>query len=79
VDPDKLAWAAYLRDEGHTMAEIVAKTGICHPARRSRRPPPGDRARNAVMPANPLRVPMPRWVPESGYDRVVGNTAARWT
>lgn len=28
VDPDKLAWAAHLRDEGHTMAEIVAKTGI---------------------------------------------------
>jgi DNA invertase Pin-like site-specific DNA recombinase len=28
VDPDKLAWAAHLRDEGHTMAEIVAKTGV---------------------------------------------------
>ena len=28
VDPDKLAYAAHLRDSGHTMAEIVAKTGI---------------------------------------------------
>ena len=28
VDPDKLAYAAHLRASGHTMAEIVAKTGI---------------------------------------------------
>ena len=28
VDPDKLAYAAHLRESGHTMAEIVAKTGI---------------------------------------------------
>ena len=28
VDPDKLAYAAHLREAGHTMAEIVAKTGI---------------------------------------------------
>ena len=28
VDPDKLAYAAHLRDIGHTIAEIVAKTGI---------------------------------------------------
>lgn len=28
VDPDKLAYAAHLRDSGHTIAEIVAKTGI---------------------------------------------------
>jgi DNA invertase Pin-like site-specific DNA recombinase len=28
VDPDKLAYAAHLRDTGHTIAEIVAKTGI---------------------------------------------------
>ena len=28
VDPDKLAYAAHLRDGGHTIAEIVAKSGI---------------------------------------------------
>ena len=28
VDPDKLAYAAHLRDSGHTIAEIVAKTRI---------------------------------------------------
>ena len=28
VDPDKLAYAAHLRASGHTVAEIVAKTGI---------------------------------------------------
>jgi DNA invertase Pin-like site-specific DNA recombinase len=28
VDADKLAYAAHLRESGHTMAEIVAKTGI---------------------------------------------------
>ena len=28
VDPDKLAYASHLRDAGHTLAEIVAKTGI---------------------------------------------------
>jgi DNA invertase Pin-like site-specific DNA recombinase len=28
VDADKLAYAAHLRESGHTIAEIVAKTGI---------------------------------------------------
>ena len=28
VNPDKLAYAAHLRDSGHTIPEIVAKTGI---------------------------------------------------
>lgn len=28
VDPTKLAYAAHLRDAGHTMSDIVAKTGI---------------------------------------------------
>ena len=28
VDVHKLAWAEHLRDAGHTIAEIVAKTGI---------------------------------------------------
>ena len=28
VDPAKLEWAAHLRDQGHTIAEIVKKTGV---------------------------------------------------
>ncbi len=28
IDPDKLAYATHLRDQGHTIAEIVTKTGI---------------------------------------------------
>ncbi|WP_314036999.1 recombinase family protein [Dietzia sp. CH92] len=28
VDPDKLAYAEHLRDNGHTIAEIITKTGI---------------------------------------------------
>ena len=28
VDPDKLAWAVHLRDQGETIAQITAKTGI---------------------------------------------------
>lgn len=28
VDPDKFAYAVHLREGGHTIAEIVAKTGI---------------------------------------------------
>src|SRR5512135_527296 len=28
IDPAKLQWAAHLREQGHTIAEIVAKTGI---------------------------------------------------
>ncbi len=28
VDPSKLEWAAHLRASGHTIAEIVEKTGI---------------------------------------------------
>ena len=28
VDPAKIEWAAHLRDSGHTIAEIVEKTGI---------------------------------------------------
>jgi DNA invertase Pin-like site-specific DNA recombinase len=39
VDPDKLAWAAHLRDEGHTMAEIVAKTGIARTSLYRHLPP----------------------------------------
>ena len=43
VDPDKLAYAAHLRQQGHTIAEIVAKTGIARTSlyrHLPSRPPP---------------------------------------
>jgi len=39
VDPDKLAYAAHLRDSGHTIAEIVAKTGIARSSLYRHLPP----------------------------------------
>jgi DNA invertase Pin-like site-specific DNA recombinase len=39
VDPAKLEWAAHLRDEGHTIAEIVKKTGIARTSLYRHLPP----------------------------------------
>lgn len=39
VDPDKLAWAAHLRDTGHTVAQIVDKTGIARTSLYRHLPP----------------------------------------
>ncbi|WJZ68353.1 recombinase family protein [Kocuria rosea] len=44
VYPDKLAYAAHLRESGHTLAEIVAKTGITRTS-LYRHLPPGPRSR----------------------------------
>jgi DNA invertase Pin-like site-specific DNA recombinase len=63
VDADKLAWAAHLRDEGYTMAEIVAKTGIARTSLYRHLPPrppesvtaaggPGEERRDACEPAD---------------------------
>ncbi len=43
VDPDKLAWAAHLREAGTPIAEIVARTGIAR-ATLYRHPPPRRQA-----------------------------------
>lgn len=52
VDPDKLAYAEHLREAGHTIAEIVAKTGI---ARTSlyRHLPPRPAGSVTAEPENP--------------------------
>lgn len=43
VDPDKLAYAEHLRETGHTMAQIVAKTGITRSSLYRHLPPrPAD-------------------------------------
>lgn len=39
VDADQLAYAAHLRDSGHTIAEIVAKTGIARSSLYRHLPP----------------------------------------
>ena len=39
VDADKLAYAAHLRDSGHTIAEIVSKTGIARSSLYRHLPP----------------------------------------
>ncbi|MGE4427487.1 MAG: recombinase family protein [Solirubrobacteraceae bacterium] len=39
VDPDKLSWAAHLRDTGSTIAEIVEKTGIARTSLYRHLPP----------------------------------------
>lgn len=39
VDPDKLAYAKHLRDTGHSIAEIVAKTGIARTSLYRHLPP----------------------------------------
>lgn len=39
VDPDRLAYAAHLRDSGHTIPEIVAKSGIARTSLYRHLPP----------------------------------------
>ncbi|PRZ11643.1 recombinase family protein [Nesterenkonia sandarakina] len=39
VDPDKLAYAAHLRETGHTIAEIVTKSGIARSSLYRHLPP----------------------------------------
>jgi len=39
VDADKLAYAVHLRDAGHSIGEIVAKTGIARTSLYRRLPP----------------------------------------
>lgn len=39
VDPDKLAYAAHLRETGHSVAEIVAKSGIARTSLYRHLPP----------------------------------------
>jgi DNA invertase Pin-like site-specific DNA recombinase len=53
VDADKLAYAAHLRDTGHTVAEIVTKTGIARTSLYRHLPPrPVEQLTAAPAPAN---------------------------
>jgi DNA invertase Pin-like site-specific DNA recombinase len=50
VDPDKLAYAAHLRDTGHTIAEIVTKTGIARTSLYRHLPPRPAQLHTAAAP-----------------------------
>jgi Helix-turn-helix domain of resolvase len=57
VDPHKLAYAAHLRDEGDTIAEIVAKTGIARTSLYRHLPPRPPEPITAAGPAPTRREP----------------------
>jgi len=63
VDPAKLAWAAQLRDTGHTIAEIVAKTGIARTSLYRHLPP---------RPPDPVTAGGTGAVPDRDLDEAVG-------
>jgi DNA invertase Pin-like site-specific DNA recombinase len=66
VDPDKLAYAGHLRDAGHTLAEIVAKTGITRSSLYRHLPPrPADTYTAAPTPTPELVAPTPEVIPPS--------------
>ncbi|MDO9443667.1 MAG: recombinase family protein [Beijerinckiaceae bacterium] len=51
VDADKLAWAAHLREQGHTIAEIVDKTGIPRTSLYRHLPPRGAQGAGTGTPS----------------------------
>jgi DNA invertase Pin-like site-specific DNA recombinase len=54
VDPNKIAYAAHLRDTGHSIADIVAKTGIARTSLYRHLPPrPTERLTTAGAHAKP--------------------------
>ena len=53
VDADKLAYAVHLRDAGHTLAEIVAKSGITRTTLYRHLPPRPAALLTAAAPAAP--------------------------
>jgi DNA invertase Pin-like site-specific DNA recombinase len=56
VDPSKLLWAAHLRDTGHTIADIVDKTGIARTSLYRHLPPrPADAPLSPPPPASEPR------------------------
>jgi len=63
VDPAKLAWAAQLRDTGHTIAEIVATTGIARTSLYRHLPP---------RPPDPVTAAGIDGAPERDLDEAVG-------
>ncbi|WP_299039187.1 recombinase family protein [uncultured Pseudokineococcus sp.] len=55
VDPDKLAYAVHLREGGHTMADIIAKTGIARTSLYRHLPPRPPEQVTAAPQDSPLQ------------------------
>src|SRR5947209_17617196 len=53
VDPDRLAYAVHLREQGDTIAEIVAKTGITRSSLYRHLPPRPAETHTAALPNLP--------------------------
>ncbi|MGH2882298.1 MAG: recombinase family protein [Solirubrobacteraceae bacterium] len=55
IDADKLAYAAHLRETGHTIAEIIAKTGIARTSLYRHLPPRTHETLTAAEPDEPAQ------------------------
>jgi len=53
VDPDKLAYAAHLRDTGHTITEIITRTGIARTSLYRHLPPRSPEQLTVAAPPRP--------------------------
>ncbi len=73
VDPDKLAYAAHLRDTGHTVAEIVAKSGIPRTSLYRHLPPRPPEQLTLAAPTRPAGPP----TAEQPQGRVVPGAVVR--
>ena len=69
VDPTKLAYAAHLRDTGHTIAEIITKTGIPRTSLYRHLPPRPPEQLTAAPPARPPdhQAPLDQPAPEDSH------------
>jgi DNA invertase Pin-like site-specific DNA recombinase len=54
VDPDKLAYAVHLRETGHTIADIVTKTGLARTSLYRHMPPRPPEQLTAAAPTVPV-------------------------
>jgi len=70
VDPDKLAYAAHLRDTGHTITEIITKTGIARTSLYRHLPPRPPEQLTVAAPPRPADHQAPRDQPLGGQPRV---------
>jgi len=70
VDPDKLAYAAHLRDTGHTITEIITKTGIARTSLYRHLPPRPPEQLTVTAPPRPADHQPPRDQPLGGQPRV---------
>jgi len=76
VDPDKLAYAGHLRDTGHTVAEIVNKTGIARTSLYRHLPPRPPEQLTVAAPTRPADPPTAAPPQDKGRPGAVARSAA---